>query len=33
MVMTDHSKLGFYVRQVLVNMLDEFLQDYQAAKK
>lgn len=33
MVMTDRAQLGFYVRQVLVNMLGEFLQDYQDAKK
>jgi hypothetical protein len=33
MVMTDRAELGFYVRQVLVNMLGEFLQDYQDAKK
>lgn len=33
MVMTDRAALGFYVRQVLLNVLGEFLHDYQDAKK
>lgn len=33
MVMTSRAELGFYVRQVLLNVLGEFLQDYQDAKK
>jgi hypothetical protein len=33
MVMTNRAELGFYVRQVLLNVLGEFLQDYQDAKK
>lgn len=33
MVMTHRAALGFYVRQVLLNVLGELFQDYQDAKK
>jgi hypothetical protein len=33
MAMTGRTELGFYVRQVLLILLGEFLQDYQDAKK